>query len=108
VWLEHNKVLFENGRPSIHSVVGKSLGGVGRHRDSQKVPVFRFTYSLTKEDFIVGWFDRATQLNRQLSGAGGVLRINDHIVYKWTFNCGTCTNTKAELLGVWATLTLAT
>jgi hypothetical protein len=44
VWLEHNKVLFENGRPSIHSVVCKTLGGFGRHRDIQKVPVTRSTF----------------------------------------------------------------
>jgi ribonuclease HI len=36
-----------------------------------------------------------------------VLRINEHSTINWTFNCGLGTNTRAELLGVWATLTLA-
>jgi ribonuclease HI len=43
-----------------------------------------------------------------LSGAGGVIRCNEQISYKWTFNCFEGTNTRAELLGVWATLILAT
>jgi ribonuclease HI len=37
-----------------------------------------------------------------------VIRINDKYVYKWTYNCGPGTNTRAELLGVWATLSLTT
>jgi ribonuclease HI len=38
----------------------------------------------------------------------GVIRIFDQTVYKWTFNCGACTNTRDDLLGVWETMTLAT
>jgi ribonuclease HI len=106
--LERKKVLFENGRPSIHLVVCKTLGGFGRHEDIQKAPITRSTFSMTKEDFTAGWFDGATQSNGQLSGEGGVLRINKHMVYKWTFNCGPGTNTRVERLGVWETLTLAT
>jgi ribonuclease HI len=40
-------------------------------------------------------------------GAGGHIRINGYKSYKWYFNCGSGTNTKAELLGAWALLTLA-
>jgi ribonuclease HI len=32
-----------------------------------------------------------------------LIRISENSVYKWTFNCGTGTNTRAELLGAWAT-----
>jgi ribonuclease HI len=55
----------------------------------------------------VGWFDGATLSNGLQSGAGGLIRINDKTVYKWTFNCGPGTNTREKLLGVWATLNLA-
>jgi ribonuclease HI len=54
----------------------------------------------------LGWFDGATQNNGQLSGAGGVIRCSEQISYKWTFNCGEGTNTRAKLLGVWETLIL--
>jgi hypothetical protein len=107
VCLERNKVLFENGRPSIHSVICKTLGGISRPKDIQKQPVTRSTYTMIQDDFTTGWFDGATQSSNQLSGAGGVHRINDHTDYKWTFNCGPSTNTRAELLGVWELLTLA-
>jgi ribonuclease HI len=55
----------------------------------------------------VGWFDGAALATGQNSGAGGVLQINEHIIFKWTINCGPGTNTRAELLGAWALLTLA-
>jgi len=56
---------------------------------------------------IIGWFDGVAQQNGQNSGVGGVIRVSEHRIYKWTFNCGHGTNTRAELLGVWALLTLA-
>jgi ribonuclease HI len=36
-----------------------------------------------------------------------LIRITKNSFYKWTFNCGPGTNTRAELLGAWATLYLA-
>jgi ribonuclease HI len=60
-----------------------------------------------KEGVPAGWFDRATQIHGQLSGAGGVISIDEHTEYMWMFNCGLGTNTRAELLGVWELLTLA-
>lgn len=40
------------------------------------------------------------------SGVGGVLKINKICSYKWFINCGPRSNTRAELLGAWALLTL--
>jgi len=51
---------------------------------------------------IIGWFDGAAQKNGQYSGVGGVVRVSDHQSYKWTFSCGLGTNTREELLGIWA------
>ena len=36
-----------------------------------------------------------------------MIKITEHSTYKWTLNCGHGTNTMAEFLGVWASLTLA-
>jgi ribonuclease HI len=60
-----------------------------------------------KEGRPIGWFDGAAQRRGQISGAGGVIRVNNHTKYRWMLNCGPGTNTRAELLGVWALLTLA-
>jgi ribonuclease HI len=56
---------------------------------------------------VVGWFDGDAHSSGHNCGAGGIIRINEHRSYKWFFNCGPGTNTKAELLGAWALLTLA-
>jgi hypothetical protein len=59
------------------------------------------------DDTPTGWFDGATLSNGSQSGAGGLIKISQNTFYKWTFNCGPGTNTRAELLGAWATLYLA-
>jgi ribonuclease HI len=55
----------------------------------------------------VAWFDGAAQLDGILCGAGGVLKLPDFTVIRWVLNCGRGTNTKAELMGAWETLRLA-
>jgi ribonuclease HI len=40
-------------------------------------------------------------------GARGHIYINSHTSYRWTLNGGQGINTKAELLGAWASLILA-
>ena len=42
-----------------------------------------------------------------MCGASGVIKTLDATVIRWTFNCGRGTNTRAELLGAWATIMLA-
>jgi len=37
-----------------------------------------------------------------------MINLTDHTIIKWTYNCVEGTNSKFELLGAWATLTLAT
>jgi ribonuclease HI len=37
---------------------------------------------------------------------GGLIKTSSNTVIKWTFNCGCGTNTREELLGAWATLSL--
>jgi len=49
-------------------------------------------------------FDGATQINGQCSGVGGIIKLFASTIYKWYLNCGVGTNTKAELMGAWATL----
>jgi ribonuclease HI len=72
-----------------------------------KEHILRAHDGVTTGQSIIGWFDGAAQQNGEQSGAGGVIKISDHSTYKWTLNCGHGTNTRAELMGVWALLTLA-
>jgi hypothetical protein len=54
-----------------------------------------------------GWFDEAAVASGNCSGACGILKISDHIISKWTINCGPGTNTREKLFGAWALLTLS-
>jgi ribonuclease HI len=56
--------------------------------------------------YTLAFFDGAAQTNG-CCGAGGFFKNHLSRITKWFFNCGVGTNTKAELLGLWASLTLA-
>jgi ribonuclease HI len=58
-------------------------------------------------DCVVEWFDGVTDSSGNNCGSGGLIRNSEHRCYKSYFNCGTSTNTKEELLGALALLTLA-
>jgi ribonuclease HI len=65
--------------------------------------------NITQEELggVVGWFDGAAASSGLNNGVGGVIRINEICSYKWFLNYGSGTNTRVELLGAWALLTLA-
>jgi ribonuclease HI len=60
------------------------------------------------EGLPTGWFDGAAQLDGLNCGVGGHIKITNNSHICWTLNCGPDTNTKAKLLGAWASLLLAT
>jgi hypothetical protein len=107
-WLETIKFLTIS-HPLLALVAYKSLGLYQNWKDIHPVIVVKKTLvsPLISEDTPTGWFDGATQHSGTLSGAGGLIRINKNSIYRWTFCCGPGTNTRAELLGAWATLHLA-
>jgi len=53
------------------------------------------------------WFDGVGQHNGTLCGDGGIIRIGENTFYRWTLNRGMGTNTRLELIGVSASLSLA-
>jgi ribonuclease HI len=52
-------------------------------------------------------FDGAAVATGLCCGAGGFFKTLPNKVTKWFLNCGEGSNTKAELLGLWTTLALA-
>jgi ribonuclease HI len=110
IWLARNNKIFEDISPMLNSVVYKTLG---LHQLWKGIHPVKGNFSFLisphiAEDIPTGWFDGATQRCGTLSGAGGLIRTNTNSIYRWTFSCGPGTNTRAELLGAWATLHLAT
>jgi hypothetical protein len=57
---------------------------------------------LTRET--AGFFYGVVLANGTNSGVGGVIKLSDKSSITWTCNCGPGTNTRAEFLGIWATL----
>jgi len=87
-------------------VVTKTLGSLKRPTTSQILFPIRSFLITQHYDTTISCFDRATHSNGKCCGAGGVIKTYDISVYGWFFNCREGTNTKVELLGVWATLLL--
>jgi hypothetical protein len=102
IWLERNLVIFEEGQASKVSVVHMILGWIGRSQMTTKTVGKTKIPPYLNEGRPIGWFDGAAQRRGQTSGAGGVIRVNNHTKYRWMLNCGPGSNTRAELLGVWA------
>jgi len=79
-----------------------------KEHSKEKITPARRT-GMTQINFgnIVGWFDGVTTSSGTNNGAGGVIKYNEKCSYKWYMNCGPGSNTRVELLGAWALLTLA-
>jgi hypothetical protein len=107
IWNERNHTLFEEGTPSAQKVVFKTISALKLHGSRIKSTFTRPQKMVVPVDKAVAWFDGAAQQKEGICGAGGKIVINNSTSYSWTFNCGKGSNTKAELLGAWASLILA-
>ena len=114
IWLERNLVLFENGIPSIQRASYRTLSFL---RDfctekKRKKPRRQLLRDVTRDPTswfdreVSGWFDGAASTSGQNNGVGGIIKKSYFRTFKWYFNCGPTTNTRAELLGAWALFTL--
>jgi ribonuclease HI len=107
IWLERNKAIFEETTPSLQAVIYKTLAHQNRVLAPLKDRPSRDILILQLSNTTLAWFDGATQLDGISCGAGGVIKTPDLTVIRWIYNCGRGTNTRAELMGAWATLMLA-
>jgi ribonuclease HI len=106
-WKERNLAIFEGGIPSIQKVFFLSISESWVCLPKTKVSCRGVLPTNLEGDGVIGWFDGATMSSGNNCGAGGRIKISEQKSYKWFINCGVGTNTKAELLGAWALLTLA-
>jgi ribonuclease HI len=107
VWKARNEAIFQERTPSIKRISNHFLAEASSTSTIVKtLPLSRHTF-VFPTDRTVAWFDGASQQGGALCGAGGKIVLNPHTCIRWTLNCGQGTNTKAELLGAWASLVLA-
>jgi len=108
IWIERNKTLFEDLTPSQLSVVHK-ISVTFSWQPTIINPIPNRVCDITQtEGFTLAGFDGAAQANGECCGAGVFFKSHATRITKWVLNCGAGTNTKVELLGLWASLTLAT
>jgi hypothetical protein len=93
--------------PSSRAIVHKAIGALGNVSIATKVQNLRVNSINRINGFAVAFFDGASEAGGSNCGAGGVVKSRDSTEYRWYFNCGAGTNTKAELMGVWASLFIA-
>jgi hypothetical protein len=104
--LARNAAIFDDKPPSIYLVTNLILNVVARPSPTT-AQTNRRSFTTLPFNKAIAWFDEATQLDGSLCGARGHIFINVHTSYRWTLNGGQGTNTKAKLMGAWASLILA-
>lgn len=106
LWLERNSVIFEDSLPSLPKVINKILVSFNWKPISVRCfPTRAIAFDLA-EGHTIAFFDGAAHSNGSCCGAGGTFRTHPSRITNWYINCGAGTNTKAELMGLWATLAL--
>ena len=107
VWKARNEAIFQDRSPSLFRISNHFLAEASSTSSIvNPPPSIRHTFVIPT-DRKVAWFDGASQQGGNLCGAGRKIVLNPHTCIRWTLNCGQGTNTKAALLGAWASLVLA-
>jgi ribonuclease HI len=100
-------VIFDDHCPSLLAVVHKILASFSWQPSTIKSFPFKAYEFKLAEGYTLTCFDDAAQSNGLCCGVGGIFNTHPSRITKWFINCGAGTNTKDELMGLWASLTLA-
>lgn len=100
IWLERNRVIFEDCIPSPRAVVYR-IAVSFTWQPSTVISIPNRVCEITFLDgFTLACFDGAALQTGNCCSAGGIFKSHASRVTKWYLNCGVGTNTKAELLGL--------
>jgi ribonuclease HI len=108
IWIERNHAIFENRPPSRPAVLHRILTSFHWRPSSIKPIQNRACVHQLAKGYTLICFDGAAQQNGLCCGAGGTFRSSLSRTSNWSLNCGSGSNTKAELMGLWVSLSLAT
>jgi hypothetical protein len=107
IWLDRNNFLFEGKIPSARVTALKVLSTIGSIYTTEKVTILRVAPFNRTIGCSVTFFDGASEAVGSNCGAGGVIKLCTSRASRWYLNCAEGTNTKAKLMGAWATLFLS-
>jgi ribonuclease HI len=106
-WKERNRAIFEGRSPSPNGFLHRILSSYQFQQISPKTFLYKALDFRMDEGSMLACFDGAALSTGLCCGAGGTFKTHSSRITKWFLNCGAGTNTKAELMGLWATLYLA-
>ena len=107
IWKERNRVIFDGHSPSIQAVAHRVWASLHWHPSSIKTFTPKSCVIHLTEGYSLACFDGAAASNGLCCGAGGFFKSHRKRITNWFMNCGEGSNTKAELLGLWTALALA-
>jgi ribonuclease HI len=106
-WKERNLAVFEDRPPSLQAVLHRILSTFQLQQKPIKfIQIKARDYSIAEGSTLI-CFDGAAHSNGLCCGAGGTFKSHPSRITNWFLNCGVGSNTKAELMGLWVSLTLA-
>jgi ribonuclease HI len=107
IWTARNRATFDSCPPTLHVVLHKVLASFHWKPPLVKPPTLKACDFNLMEGYTVACFDGAALSSGGCCGAGGFFKNHPSRITMWFLNCGVGTNNKAELLGLWASLYLA-
>jgi hypothetical protein len=107
LWIERNYALFEDRAPSTKSSDLQSSRLVQLAAFFSQACLIKDIDLRLPEGHTLACFDGAALSTGLCCGAGGFFKSHQSRITKWFLNCGSGSNTKAELMGLWASLSLA-
>jgi ribonuclease HI len=107
LWIERNNALFEDRTPSPLAVLHRVLVSFNWQPSSFRPPILKAIDLNLPAGHTLACFDGAALSTGSCCGAGGYFKAHPSRITKWFLNCGPGSNNKAELLGLWASLWLA-
>lgn len=107
IWFDRNRAIFYSCIPNSHAAILKVLASFHWKQPSLKSPSPIVCDINLIKDYTVAFFDDAALSSGGCCGAGGFFKTHPTRTTMWFLNCGEGTNNKAKLLGLWASLFLA-
>ena len=106
IWKARNRLCFDDQKPIMTSLLHIIFEEVNTFKPLQKHKhKIRNIWKSPTSIFPMIFFDGAAANN--IGGACFCLSLNDHHLVAFKLGCGSCTNTRVELLALWASLRVA-
>ena len=102
IWLLRNNCFFENRKPAFSALISRVEGFLNSYPNPIKIQKNWNIGSKPLKAYPCGFFDGASTEN--IGGLGFVIYLNDTHFFSFYMGYGCITNTRAELLALWAVL----